>query len=139
MSQEKLRASKIILVNSENKFLFYLRDNNPQICYPGYWDLIGGESEIGENALDCVKREVMEEIGITARDIVFVGKVYEPEVNTELSLFSGKIDAKVEEIDLREGQMAEYFSLEQIRGLHTLEIFKKAILGNLEKILRPTR
>jgi len=136
MGQGKLKASKIILVNSENKFLFYLRDNKPQICYPGYWDLIGGEAEKGENALDCVKREIIEEIGITITDIEFIERVYEPEVNTELSIFSGKIDAKVEEIYLREGQRAEYFSLEQIRGLHTVEIFKKAILGSLEKILR---
>lgn len=41
-----------------------LRDDKPDIPWPGHWDLPGGGSEPGETPLDCVLRETHEEIGL---------------------------------------------------------------------------
>jgi len=41
-----------------------LRDNTPDIPWPGHWDLPGGAREGGENPETCVLREVREELGL---------------------------------------------------------------------------
>ena len=39
------------------------RDNKPEIRHPGMIGLFGGHRESGETSLECVVREVREEIG----------------------------------------------------------------------------
>ncbi|MBD2209906.1 NUDIX hydrolase [Calothrix sp. FACHB-156] len=53
----------IAILYQDNKFLMQLRDNKPNILYPGYWALFGGHIESGETPNIAVKREVLEEIG----------------------------------------------------------------------------
>lgn len=49
------------------------RDDNPDIPYPGHWDLPGGGREGDETPQDCVLRETHEEVGLvlTERDLVW--------------------------------------------------------------------
>jgi 8-oxo-dGTP diphosphatase len=44
------------------RFLFQQRDNNPEILYPGMIGLFGGHREGNETFLECVVREIYEEI-----------------------------------------------------------------------------
>lgn len=53
----------IAILYQENKFLMQLRDNIPNIPYPGSWALFGGHIEPGETPEVAVKREILEEIG----------------------------------------------------------------------------
>lgn len=41
------------------------RDRNPEIPWPGWIDVPGGGREGAESPLDCVRREIWEEIGLT--------------------------------------------------------------------------
>ena len=50
--------ASIILENDKGEFLLYLRDNKPDIPFPGYWDLIGGHVEEGETPEEALIREV---------------------------------------------------------------------------------
>jgi 8-oxo-dGTP diphosphatase len=55
-------TSGAILIDSFGRFLFQQRDNNPEILYPGMIGLFGGHREGSETFLECVVREIYEEI-----------------------------------------------------------------------------
>src|SRR5215813_9809487 len=55
-------TSCAILIDSMGHFLLQQRDNNPEIPYPGMIGLFGGHREGSETFLECVVREVYEEI-----------------------------------------------------------------------------
>ena len=46
------------------ELLVILRDNRPDIPYPGHWDLPGGGREGDETPQACVLRETQEEVGL---------------------------------------------------------------------------
>ena len=62
MSVNHRETSGAILIDSFGRFLFQLRDDNPEILYPGKIGLFGGHREGNETFLECVVREVNEEI-----------------------------------------------------------------------------
>ncbi len=56
-------GAKVALLAGQ-KLLVYLRDEKPEIPWPGQWDLPGGGREADESWQDCLIREVMEEFAI---------------------------------------------------------------------------
>lgn len=55
----------------------FLRDDKPDIDWPGRWDLPGGGREGDESVTECICREVMEEFGIAIDPATFVwSRVY---------------------------------------------------------------
>ncbi|NLZ92664.1 MAG: NUDIX domain-containing protein, partial [Firmicutes bacterium] len=65
------KIAAIIIENTKGELLFYKRDNKPRIPFPGYWDLIGGHIEEGENPKEALVREIKEELGIEIHGITF--------------------------------------------------------------------
>ena len=55
-----------IVIDINNRFLLQQRDNKPGIWHPGLIGLFGGHMERGETPLQCVTREIYEEIGFHA-------------------------------------------------------------------------
>lgn len=43
-------------------YLMQLRDDKPDIFYPGYWGLFGGSIDQGEDPLASLRRELLEEL-----------------------------------------------------------------------------
>jgi 8-oxo-dGTP diphosphatase len=56
-------GSLAMLLDTQGRFLLQLRDDIPQIRDPGKVSLFGGAREAGEGFLECIVREVHEEIG----------------------------------------------------------------------------
>jgi 8-oxo-dGTP pyrophosphatase MutT (NUDIX family) len=52
----------LAILYREGKFLMQLRDDLPNIIYPGVWGLFGGHLEPGEAPESGLKREILEEI-----------------------------------------------------------------------------
>ena len=48
----------------EQSLLVILRDNKPAIPWPNMWELTGGGREGLETPLECLRREVCEELGL---------------------------------------------------------------------------
>ena len=52
----------------EQSILVILRDNKPDIPWPNTWELPGGGREGQETPLECLRREVWEELGLILED-----------------------------------------------------------------------
>lgn len=57
-------GTKIALLHRQS-VIAYLRDDKPDIPFPGMWDLPGGGREGDEDPVTCALREVEEEFGLT--------------------------------------------------------------------------
>lgn len=129
------KVSKIILINPKNKLLLlYLRDNNPSISYPGYWDFIGGEVEKGENFLEAVKREIKEEINCKVEEIQFLSEYMYLPLDIHFNFFKGKIEQPIENIKLTEGQKLRYFNLSDLPNIRLPPFFRDFIYKNQDRI-----
>jgi 8-oxo-dGTP diphosphatase len=49
------------------KLLVYLRDNKPELRFANMWDFFGGGRENNESPIECIIREVDEELEIRLR------------------------------------------------------------------------
>ncbi len=64
-----------VLIDTQGRFLLQQRDNNPNILHPGMIGLFGGHREEGETFLECIVREVREEISyhVPPEQFAFLG------------------------------------------------------------------
>ncbi|WP_092695270.1 NUDIX domain-containing protein [Tranquillimonas rosea] len=63
MTIDEFNGAKLALIAGD-RIATILRDDRPDIPFPGLWDLPGGGREADESPLDCVLRETREEIGL---------------------------------------------------------------------------
>ena len=56
-------AVAAVLVTERDEYLLQLRDDKPEIWFPGYWGLFGGSVDGGETPEQALCRELGEEIG----------------------------------------------------------------------------
>ena len=103
----------IAILYQDNKFLMQLRDNIPNILYPGYWALFGGHIESGENPDVAVKREILEEIGYTLLEFSFFG-CYADEIGIR-HVFHAPLLVEFDQLVLNEGWDMALLTPEDIR------------------------
>ena len=53
------------------RYLVQLRDDVPEIFYPGHWGLFGGAIEPGEQPMEALYRELREETGLTPDEVTY--------------------------------------------------------------------
>jgi 8-oxo-dGTP diphosphatase len=96
-----------------------LRDDIPDIPWPNHWDMPGGGREGNETPLDCVLREVREELGLRIDpDCVVWGKRFDPPSSYKW-FFVGHLPAGVVDdiVFGDEGQRWELMSPDQYYAL----------------------
>ncbi len=128
------KSVAIILKNSKNELLLQLRDEKPEIVYLGYWGFIGGGVEDGETELQAIKREIKEEIDCDIGPTKELGKFYLKKEDIIVTIFLSRIDKKIEEIKLTEGQAIRFFDLEDIFDLKLVNVLKQFIIENKKEI-----
>jgi len=62
--EDDYHGAKAALFN-RGRVLAYLRDQKPNIQFPGFWDLPGGGREGNEDPTACAQREIEEEFGLS--------------------------------------------------------------------------
>lgn len=109
---------QIILVAADGAVLLQLRDDKDWIPYPGMWAVPGGMLEPGESPLDCIVREVREELGVDlAPEVVVHLETVARSYGVEHT-FTAPLDVPADEIVLTEGQRVDWFTPEQVAQMH---------------------
>ena len=97
-----------------------LRDQRPDIWYPGCWGCFGGSLDAGEEPLGALRRELKEELQLELKEArpvsrldfdfgpLGLGKAYRQYYLVEIG------EAIVPTLVLHEGQRMEAFSYEQL-------------------------
>ena len=56
-------------IDKSNKKILVSKRSMNKKYFPGYWEVIGGNLEFGEDFTDCVIREVKEEINCNIKNL----------------------------------------------------------------------
>jgi 8-oxo-dGTP diphosphatase len=70
-------ATLVYLVEGERTLMIH-RDTRPDDLHYGKYNGLGGKFNPGESPLECARREVFEESGLTAKGFVFRGHILFP-------------------------------------------------------------
>lgn len=62
-------AAAAVIVLDDGRYLLQLRDDKDGIFFPGHWGLFGGGVEPGEAPEAALRRELLEELGLTVTDL----------------------------------------------------------------------
>jgi 8-oxo-dGTP diphosphatase len=98
MSQQPLGAF-VIVINSENQVLLGERKNSYGV---GLYGCPGGRLELSESLQDCAKRELVEETGLTAKSIKYLGVIREMQEGYNFIHFAFLCDEYEGQIELKE-------------------------------------
>lgn len=90
------------IIYQDGKYLMQLRDNIPHILYPGVWGLFGGHLDAGEDAETGLKRELIEEINYSVKQL----KPFRTYGDNQYMryLFSCPLEVSLAELQLSEGE-----------------------------------
>lgn len=102
MATETKIEVAIAILYREGQFLLQLRDDFPNILYPGHWGLFGGHLEPGETADIAICRELQEEIDHVPNHLISYER-YEDE-RVIRHVYAGELDVALEQLHLGEGQ-----------------------------------
>ncbi|SES20231.1 8-oxo-dGTP diphosphatase [Lentzea xinjiangensis] len=121
-------GTNIVMVNSAGQVLLYLRDDKPEIRFPGTWCLPGGYLEDGERPHDCIRREIEEEMGVVlaprdVRPLCSERRSYGVE-----HTFWTQVDLDLDRVVLTEGQRLRWFTRAEIAA-HELGYEDNVILA----------
>ncbi|MBI2578580.1 MAG: NUDIX domain-containing protein [Candidatus Aenigmarchaeota archaeon] len=130
------RASHVIIVNSKGELLLQKRSMKKDL-YKGYWiDAAAGHVDSGEAYEHAAKRELKEEIGVTAALMqLFDFKKQTGNDNEIIRVFAARHDGPFfpnkEEVDF-----VKFFTLEEINEMLKKDKFTPATLDILKEINR---
>jgi len=112
MSGSEITAVALAVLERQGRWLIQLRDDRATIVAPGRWGLFGGHMEPGENPEESLRRELLEEIGLSSGPVTpwfrsaAGGRVRH--------VFRVQLHVEPEQLQLREGQDMTLASLEEL-------------------------
>jgi 8-oxo-dGTP pyrophosphatase MutT (NUDIX family) len=119
-------AVAALIVLEDGRYLLQLRDQKPDIFYPGHWGLFGGSVDDGEEPEEALYRELEEELGLVRAESIFfanfvfdlspigVGSFYRKCYEVPLTY------AEHSRLELREGAAMKIFDGKEIMRLNRL-------------------
>lgn len=114
-------VAKVVLIDDEDRVLF-LKRSDYMDKFAGEWDLPGGHLKQNESLIDGLRREVLEESGLSVRDPRLI------EVQKNLHFFYAKYDSEPIKIS-HEHTDFKFFDK---KDLDPKEKFQKVALKALE-------
>ena len=108
-------SAHVLFVDPGARVLLRLRDERPDLPYPGQWDLVGGAVELQETIHEAALREVKEEIGLDVVSLEYFGEY--PENGVDNNAFVAPLAVPLEQLVLTEGQRLLYASEAELSTL----------------------
>ncbi len=105
-------GTSALLVSTDGRLLLQLRDDLPHVSDPGKISLFGGRREGTETFLECVVREVHEEIGyyLPPQRFELIGSYSGPDYSTPGGSLRGEVflarDVPIDQLTVTEGRLA---------------------------------
>lgn len=112
IDQEQISVAMAIIYH-QDRYLMQLRDDLPNILYPGVWGLFGGHLEPGEVPELGVKRELLEEINYSVSELTKFRCYADRQIIRHL--FSCPLLVPLEELKLNEGWDLALLTPEEIQ------------------------
>ena len=129
MKGKKKKGASIIFLNNSNQVLLFLRDDKEEIPFPNCWDILGGQVEEGEAPIECITREMHEEISVRLKDQTLFN-VYDMDDRIEYTFWQ-RANFDIARMVLHEGQRLKWFTKEEISRMPDKELafgFKSILL-----------
>ena len=101
LSATKMVSVVMAIIYRDGKYLMQLRDDIPNIVYPGVWGFFGGHMEAGEEPEAALKRELIEEINYLPETLTNFRT--ERTGNYIRYMFSCPLTVSLSELELNEG------------------------------------
>tara|TARA_B100000686_G_C16799862_1_gene985155 strand:+ start:1404 stop:1823 length:420 start_codon:yes stop_codon:yes gene_type:complete len=121
-----------VVVSPQNSILCQLRDNKPDILFPGFWTCSpGGHIELGEEPSAAIARELSEEFEIKIKNLKKIKVIHEYKKSTRgiYHAFFTELDSPLDQLRCNEGQKACFYSPEEVLKLRlhpvSLKIFQE--------------
>ena len=117
-------GTDVWIINSENKILIQKR--SPQKKFePNVWAMTGGSVMKGETALDTLKRETMEELGIELNEEKAIKIKRYKTGNVWLEVYIVRQDVDLSKVVLQEEEVAEvkFATFDEIEKLFQNNLF----------------
>jgi 8-oxo-dGTP diphosphatase len=131
---KKIMGATVFFLNRANQVLLLLRDNKKNIPFPNCWDALGGHVDPGETPLECIAREMKEEIGYQLGSPTLFN-IYDLDDRIECTFWQ-RADLEIQKIELQEGQQLKWFTEREIRDIEDTKIaygFKPILLEFFRK------
>lgn len=107
-------AAAVAILYRDNQFLLQLRDDLPQIRYPGHWAFFGGHVEADETPEVAVQRELQEEIGYRPPQVhYFRSDLTDRKIIRHV--FYAPLLVTPEKLELNEGQDLGLSTIEEVQ------------------------
>jgi 8-oxo-dGTP pyrophosphatase MutT (NUDIX family) len=111
-SSNPQRIVALAILRQNEQFLLQLRDDLPDIPYPGHWSLFGGHLEAGETPETGLQRELIEEIDYRVDNPRKI--CCHTDEAAIRHIFYAPLTVKLTELNLQEGQDLALLSREAI-------------------------
>ncbi|MBR6392881.1 MAG: NUDIX domain-containing protein [Eubacterium sp.] len=124
---------EIIVKHKDGSYLIMQRDNRKH--FGGMWEATAGGSALqGENPLSCARRELREETGIIADNLVEIGRVLHHGHKSFYVEYLCITDVDKDSIVLQEGETSDYkwITANELRKLSKDELATQRILNFVE-------
>lgn len=125
----------IAILYQENQFLLQLRDDNPDIYWPGQWAFFGGHLEPGERPEAAMQRELLEEIGYAPASVRHFCSALIEEAGILRHVFYAPLAVTIDSLELNEGMD---LGLASVTHIHSGRLYSHRI-GEIRSISPPHR
>jgi 8-oxo-dGTP diphosphatase len=127
----KRKGASIIFINERREILLFLRDEKPELPFPGHWDVPGGHVEQGEDPEECIAREMKEEMDLEIRGFrLFSVREFTDRIEY---VFWQEANLDIREIRLTEGQCLRWFTSKEAREKQLAYGFNEIVEEFFEK------